>query len=476
MRMSDAEAVMWAVEKDPALRSDFINVTVLDRPPDAARLRATLETALAEVPRLAQRVVSPPLRIAPPEWRDDPTLDVDYHLRRVAAPAPGGLRELLDLAATVAAAPFDRSRPLWEFTVVEGLEGGRAALLQKVHHTIIDGVGGVKLSLSLLDFERDPEAEPAEVGEPSTARRIADEVALEEAAARDADPIDRTTPVDVVVDAVRYAIGQRLERARRRLDSAGRLVTHPDTLPRGVADAVGLLGSIRRQVLVTQPARSQLLNRRSLGRRFEAVQEPLAEAKRAAEVLGGSVNDLFVTAVAGALGTYHERMGAPCDELRMAMPVNLRAGGEGAAGNNFAPSRILVPTSPKDPAARFAAVHERLAGVRDDPGLTATWSMASLVAPLPTSLLVTLARSQARTIDFVASNLRGSPVDLYLAGARIEANFPMGPRAGCPVNVTLLSYKDSLDMGLNLDPAAVSDAPALVGCLEESFTALLDAA
>jgi diacylglycerol O-acyltransferase / wax synthase len=91
-------------------------------------------------------------------------------------------------------------------------------------------------------------------------------------------------------------------------------------------------------------------------------------------------------------------------------------------------------------------------------------------------LLVTLARSQARTIDFVASNLRGSPVDLYLAGTRIEANFPMGPRAGCPVNVTLLSYKDSLDMGLNLDPAAVSDAPALVGCLEESFTALLDAA
>ena len=90
MRMSDAETIMWAVEKDPALRSDFTNITVLDGRPDEARIRAKLDAALADIPRLAQRVVAPPLRLAPPEWRDDPTLDVDYHLRKVAAPAPGG--------------------------------------------------------------------------------------------------------------------------------------------------------------------------------------------------------------------------------------------------------------------------------------------------------------------------------------------------------------------------------------------------
>ncbi|MGH9032198.1 MAG: wax ester/triacylglycerol synthase domain-containing protein, partial [Acidimicrobiia bacterium] len=158
--MSDTEAIMWAVEKDPALRSDFTNITILEGAPDETRIRAKIDAALEDIPRLRQRVVSPPLRLAPPEWCDDPTLDLDYHLRKVAVPAPGGTRELLDLAAQCSATPLDRSRPLWEFTLVEGLEGGRTALLQKVHHAVTDGVGGLRLSLSLVDFEADAPVAP----------------------------------------------------------------------------------------------------------------------------------------------------------------------------------------------------------------------------------------------------------------------------------------------------------------------------
>ena len=154
--MSASEAVMWAVEKDPALRSDFANITVLDQAPSERRLHATIRRALAAIPRLGERVVSPPLRIAPPEWRPDPTFDLEYHLRHVAVPEPGTMRELLDLAASITGPPLDRSRPLWEFTLIEGLEGGRCALLQRMHHTITDGVGAMKLSLSLVDLERDP--------------------------------------------------------------------------------------------------------------------------------------------------------------------------------------------------------------------------------------------------------------------------------------------------------------------------------
>ena len=124
--------------------------------------------------------------------------------------------------------------------------------------------------------------------------------------------------------------------------------------------------------------------------------------------------------------------------------------------------------------ARFKLVHERLHGLRDEPAVTAAGSLAGLLTALPTSMLVALTRTQAHTIDFATSNLRGSPVDLYLGGARIEANYPMGPRAACALNVTLLSYRDSLDMGINIDPAAVSDPATLVDCLEESFGALLD--
>ncbi len=458
MRMSDAEAIMWAVEKDPALRSDFTNITVLDGRPDEDRLRAKLEAALDDIPRLTRRVVSPPLRLAPPAGRDDPNLDLDYHLRKVAAPAPGGTRELLDVAAACAATPLDRSRPLWEFTLVEGLEGGRSALLQKVHHAVTDGVGGLKLSLSLVDFEPDPPPEPPPE--------------LEERDRRADTP--PSTPAGVVTDAISYTLRRQLGRARGGVEAATRILANPRAAGRGLVDTAGLAASVRRQVLVTEPARSELLRPRSLGRRFEVLQVPLDAVKARATSLGGSVNDVFVTAVTGALGAYHDRMGTPCDELRMAMAVSLRADTDDADANRFAPSRVLVPVRPKDPAARFQVVRERLAEVKREPALGAAGSLAGLIAPLPTSMLVGVMRSQARTIDFATSNLRGSPVDLYVGGARIAASFPMGPRTGCALNITVLSYKGSLDLGINLDPAAVTDPAALVDCLEESFASVLD--
>jgi WS/DGAT/MGAT family acyltransferase len=471
MRMSDAEAIMWTVEKDPALRVDFTNVTLLEHAPDARRLRAKVERAVEEIPRLSHRVVTPPLRLAPPEWRPDHDLDLDYHVRTVGVPAPGGLRQLLDLAGTVAAAPLDRSRPLWEFTLAEGLEGGRAALLQKVHHTITDGVGGVRLSMSLLDLEPDPPEPPA----PSPLQRIAAEAIAGERAQVAADPVNRTTPAEVLGDAVTYAVGQQLRRARGGLEAAARTLASPESARRSIANVGRLAGSVRRQLLVTEPSRSDLLRARSLANRFEAYQTPLSKAKAASQALGGSVNDVFVTGVAGALGLYHERMGVPCEELRMAMPISTRGDDEESA-NSFTPSRVLVPVQPKDPIARFKIVRERLTETRNEPAVTAAGSLAGLLTLLPTSVLVGVTRSQGRTIDFATSNLRGSPVDLYLAGAPIEANFPMGPRAGCGVNVTLLSYRDSLDMGLNIDPASVSDPATLLDCFDESFGALLDVA
>src|SRR5437763_11118411 len=150
-RMNDAEAIMWAVESDPFLRTDFTNITLLASPPDPARLRAGLEHAIRVFPPLRQRVARPPLGLAPPQWADDPDFDIRYHLRRLSLPPPGDLRQLLDLAAQLAAMPLDRARPLWELTVVEGLAGGRAAVLQRLHHTLTDGVGGMKLLRSLLE-------------------------------------------------------------------------------------------------------------------------------------------------------------------------------------------------------------------------------------------------------------------------------------------------------------------------------------
>src|SRR5207302_1764155 len=199
-RMSDAEALMWTIEKDPALRSSFLQLTLLDSPPDFARFRRRMERAVKVLPRLGQRVVPPPARFAPPEWADDPSFDIDFHVRRLALPPPGTERQLLDLAALIYEDAFDRARPLWQFTVVEGLTGGRAALLAKMHHTITDGVGGLRMSMLFLDMAPDaPDPESAE-----------DEAEVEPA---------RTPSIIESVGAT------AVHQARRGLGMAGRAVT-----------------------------------------------------------------------------------------------------------------------------------------------------------------------------------------------------------------------------------------------------------
>lgn len=463
-RMSDAEALMWTMEKDPSLRSDFLNITLLDRSPDWDRLMVKIEQAVELLPRLRQRVVSAPLRLAPPQWVDDPQFDLGYHVRRVAVPEPGTLRRLLDVAAGVAAAPFDRARPLWEFTVVEGLEGDRAALLQKLHHTITDGVGGLRLSLAILDLERDATSEASP------------DAAAPEAAAPDADRAPRRpdTPLRVLTGALAHAARRSVADGQRAADAVGRLARHPSSIPGAAARSVRIARSLREQVLVTGEALSPVMTDRSLARRFEAFSVPLDGLKRAATATGASINDVFVAGVAGGLGRYHERMGAPVEELRMAMPVNLRESGDGSSGNRFAPLRMVVPVQPKDAGALVGAVSERLGGARSEPALGLAESVAGFVGLLPTSLIVPVARAQTRTIDFATSNLRGSPVELFLAGARIEDNHPMGPCTGCALNVTCLSYGGDLDMGINLDVAAVTDGAGLMECLDEAFASVLE--
>ena len=213
---------------------------------------------------------------------------------------------------------------------------------------------------------------------------------------------------------------------------------------------------------------------RSLGRRYDTFTVGLEECRSAAHALGGTINDVFVTGVTGGLGLYHDRFGTHVDELRMAMSVSTRKG-DGDEGNAFVPTRVLVPITPKEPTVRFSLVHDRVSNVRHEPALSAADGFAALAAGLPTSMIVGLLRSQTRTTDFATSNLRGSPIDLYIGGARIQGSYPMGPRSGCAVNVTALSYCGDLCCGIHSDPASITDPEAFVECLRESFDALLAA-
>jgi hypothetical protein len=212
---------------------------------------------------------------------------------------------------------------------------------------------------------------------------------------------------------------------------------------------------------------------RSLRRHFEVYTVSLPALKHVASSLGGSVNDAYVTGLCAGLGRYHERYGSAVRDLRMAMPVSTRERGDEAA-NRFAPARVLVPIQPAtDPRALFDEVHARLATAKQEPALGALEGLASIATFLPTAFLVAFTRNQARTIDFAASNLRGSPLPLYLAGARIVASYPFGPRAGAALNVTTLGYCDSLDIGVNVDPAAVTDIDGLMLDIAAAFDDLL---
>ncbi len=460
-RMSDVEALMWNLEKDPHLSSSFANVTVFDTYPDVGRLRARLLAASEIVPRLRQKVVAALGRLAPPEWREDPEFDIDFHLREVALPAPGTERQLWDLASTLAADPFDRTRPLWEFTVIGGLEGGRAAMVQKMHHTITDGEGGVRMSVQFIDLERD--APPPRAEDPAGSLGAAAEAATE--AGRS------PTLLDAAVTTATHNLRRQGELARWGLATATENLIHPSRLASVPADAAELVRSLGRQLAVTDERRSPLWTERSLRRRFEALRVPLADAKAAATALGGSVNDLFVTGAAGGAGAYHRLRGADVDELRISMPVSTRSD-KSAGGNAFTPTRVLVPVGP-DPRERFAEIHRRLGVTKQERALGATAVLAGVVNVLPTSVLVRMARSQVETVDFTTSNVRGAPWELYIAGARIDANHPLGPVAGTAFNLTTLSYGGNLDMGLHADAVAVEDPALLRACIEESFEELL---
>jgi diacylglycerol O-acyltransferase / wax synthase len=449
-RMSDLEALMWTLEKDPHLSSTFANVTVLDRPPDVDRLRRRMERALALVPRLRQRVGPGLGRLAPPQWQDT-DVDLTYHIRRIALPAPGTERVLWDLATQQAAEPFDRARPLWRFTVVDGLEGGRSAMVQQLHHTITDGQGGVRMSAEFIDVERDaPEPEPVPLPEPD--------------------------PGTDGLAAVGLATAGHIARrgtgiATRTAGDLARLARHPERLGQIGTDALAAARSLLRQTIVTDRARSPLWVERTLRRRLEVLQVPLDEVKRSAKALGGSVNDLFVAAVAGGAGAYHRDRGVDVDELRMAMPVSTREG-RTAGGNAFSPTRTLVPVG-SDPVARFEEIRQRLATTKTEPALRLAGGLAGVANLAPTSLLVRAARSQVESVDFTTSNVRGAPFDLFIAGARIDANFPLGPVAGTAFNATLLSVAGSLDVGVHVDAGAVEDPEALRDAIEANFSELL---
>jgi WS/DGAT/MGAT family acyltransferase len=458
--MSDEDALMWNIEKDPILRSTILAVAVFERVPDWRRLRDRIELATRVIPRMRQRVCSPPLRLGPPRWTVEPSFDLDFHVRRVRLPEPGDRAALLRALEPIAASAFDRARPLWEFTLFEGLrraDGGEAAALaMKVHHSVTDGVGGMTLLSELVDFTSDA---PAAALDDDAPEAPAGESLGAAGLVRDSLAHTRRRLLGITSRLPGTVAGAAVGAAR-----------HPG------AAASNVLDTARSIVKLLTPATSPMspvMRERGLGRRLAMFEVPLDDVRRAGKAAEASVNDVFVSAVVGGLQRYHAHHGYRVDALRMTLPINLRTAADAPGGNKFVPARFAVPAGVSDPAERIRAIGAIVREWRGEPALALTGALAGALNRLPTAVTTALFGSMLKGCDFIATNVPGSPVPVYVGGARVEGLYAFAPPSGAACNVALISHVDTCCIGIVIDRTAVPDDEVLVRCIREGFDEVL---
>lgn len=468
--MSDADALMWHIERDPLLRSTVLSVWLLDSAPDQERFAATLERTIRHVPRLRQRVVEDPLGVAPPRWEPDPFFDLSYHIRRVRVPGGGTTRELLDMAAPVAMQAFDKDRPLWEFHCVEGLEAGRFGVILKLHHAVTDGVGMVRMTEGLVERSREDRlvAAPASRSGRAAAGKLGDVAG--------AWAGEQQGEIAQLGEAMRHRLATALGRTRRAAAAFGRGITqfagHPIASASEVVDTLESVAQLMRPV--SEPM-SPLWRERSLGVRLDVLEVPFDAMKHAAHAVDGTLNDVFVAAVAGGLSRYHRTRRAQVEALRMSMPINIRHHDEKGtvAGNQFVPARFPVRMDIDDPRERLRSIGALVREQRGEPGLGWVEEITAAINLLGGAGATRVVGAMMKAVDFVTSNVPGPPFPVYMGGARIERMFPFGPPAGATVNVTLFSYDGVSQIGVRSDPVAVPDPEQLVADLHAGFDEVL---
>ncbi|NCG36070.1 MAG: DUF1298 domain-containing protein [Actinobacteria bacterium] len=470
-KMSDAEALMWNIEKDPWLNPSGAMISTLDRPLDVKQFKARIRSAVAEIPRLRERVVPGFGRLSPPTWATDPEFDFAYHVRHIALPAPGTERQLLDLATRLYEDPFDRTRPLWMFVCIDGLVGGRGAVFSKMHHTVTDGVGAIRLSERYIEAEREaPVPEFVDLDQV-----IADAVAVENA---DDENVCGVSSVDSLRRSLSHVTHRQAGFARRAVGEVAAWSGAPvlarefvEEMISTTKSTVDQLGSSDSQA----PSGSELWSCRSRRRRLETVSLPLDAVKTAGKALGGSINDVFVAGATMGAIDYHKTRGVKPEGLNASFVVSTRKD-SAIGGNSFTPAKLSVPGSYRSPKKFFTEIRDRMTARReavlDDGAMIALVGVANL---LPTSIVAKMARAQAAHIDFATSNLRGAGFPTYMSGAAVERNIVMGPVAGTAMNITTMSHNGQLDIGFFMDPAAIDDPDDLRMCMLAAYTRLLTA-
>jgi len=425
-------------------------------PPSYDDLLDHVRSRLHLVPRFRQKLAYPPAPTGRPFWVDDPAFNLEYHVRHSALPSPGSEEQLRNMAARVFSQQLDRTKPLWELWMVQGLTRKRFAFVTKTHHALVDGVAGVDIATVLFDVQ--PVPEPAEPdrdwvpGPPPSAAQLL---------AKDAEGVAKA-PIGVL-----RRIGKAVERPREAVKRVSEAV-----------EAVGEVGwnfaNPAPKVPLNAPVGSH--------RRFEWVRADLDQFKRVKSALGGTVNDVVLAVVSGALRRWLHSRGVRTEglELRAQVPVSIRGADErGQLGNKLVALRGPIPVYVEDPVRRLELCRREMEGVKDSRQALGAEVISRFNDFAPPTLLAQAARINfsTRLFNLVVTNVPGPQIPLYVLGRELEDIFPVGflpPEQA--LFVAIMSYNGGINFGLLADYDAIPDVGVIADAIEASIAELVEAA
>jgi WS/DGAT/MGAT family acyltransferase len=454
-RLTGLDASFLHLEQDGA-HMHVASTTLFEGPPPPyVEFRDHLASRLHLVPRFRQKVRFVPGDLGRPVWIDDPHLNLDYHVRHTALPPPGSEEQLRTLAARVFSQQLDRSKPLWEMWLIEGLEDDRFAIVGKTHHCMVDGVSGVDITTVLFDLERELDT-PAQTPE----RWI---------------PSPEPTGSQLLGEALveRVVSPREIARGFRRLLRGPRRAAHSAVESAAAAGAFASSGF----GAPNTPFNTEI----GPHRRFAWVTAPLPELKQVKDELGGTINDVILAAVAGGLGRYmrargHATVGL---EVRALVPVSVRSADQkGALGNRVSGMMAALPVSIEDPVRRLHRVTEMMGDLKSSKQAMGASLMTQLSDFAPPTISHQAARLQSRQrfFNLVVTNVPGPQFPLYLMGRRMERVFPMVPLAKRQaVCVGIMSYDGQVNFGLIGDYDAMQDLDDLASDLKAALDELIEA-
>ena len=413
---------------------------------------ALLGARLDRIPRYRQVIAQAPLRIGPPAWLDSQNFDLRYHVRNTAVPSPGTDEQLQTLTSRLMSARLDPNRPPWELWLVDGLSDNRFALVQKVHHAMVDGLSSADLMEALLDgsptHARD---EPASAWEPqpwpSTAARAA--------------------------SALGESVRQPVERIK---EVGGHLAAPKEAVKRAAATAAGTL-RLGQELTVPQ---KHLLGQAGRGRRWVWAEGDLGQVKAIKMALGGTVNDVILTVVAGGFRAFLLGRGedlADEDTVRTMVPVSTRTPGAASGGNEVAALFADLPIGIADPRDRLAAVRENMKEVKASGMLEGTDTLVGNAALVPAALFAAggwlAARAPQPSVATVTTNVPGAQRQLYMLGHRLQRVMPFVPLGmNMLISTAILSYNGQIDIGITADLEKVPDVSSMAEGIEADLAAL----